>query len=49
MTHVDFIKPYNQILPLFPEEDFESSAILKKCATVRTALAELKQADDLIN
>lgn len=48
MTHFDSAKPYNQIPLLPPEVDIESKAILKKCVTARAALAELKQAGDLI-
>ena len=41
--------PYNDLPPLPPESDqLESQAILKKCITARVALAELKQAAELI-
>ncbi len=48
MTRFDPTKPYNQLPPLPPATDIESKAILKKCVTARAALAELKQAGDLI-
>jgi Fic family protein len=44
-------KPYNSLppLPLLPTaSDFETRAVLKACITARAALAELKQAADLI-
>ena len=44
-------KPYNSLplLPLLPATpDFETRAVLKACITARAALAELKQAADLI-
>ena len=44
-------KPYNSLplLPLLPAtSDFETRAVLKACITARAALAELKQAADLI-
>lgn len=44
----DPAKPYNQLPPLPPEAEIESKAILKKCVTARSALAELKQAGGLI-
>lgn len=40
--------PYNQLPPLPPEHDLESKAVLKACITARAALAELKQAAQLI-
>lgn len=40
--------PYNQLPPLPPEADLESKAILKACITARAAVAELKQAAELI-
>jgi Fic family protein len=41
-------KPYNALPLLPPKEDVETKAVLKKCITARAALAELKQASDLI-
>lgn len=41
-------KPYNQLPPLPPAIDIESKAILKRCISARAALAQLKQAADLI-
>jgi Fic family protein len=44
-------KPYNSLppLPLLPAaSNFETRAVLKACITARAALAELKQAADLI-
>jgi len=40
--------PHNQLPPLPPAHDLESKAILKACITARVALAELKQAAELI-
>ncbi|MCC7544355.1 MAG: Fic family protein [Aquabacterium sp.] len=40
--------PYNQLPPLPPRHDLESKAVLKACITARAALAELKQAAELI-
>jgi len=41
--------PYNDLPPLPPlDERIESAAILKKCISARVALAELKQAAELI-
>jgi Fic family protein len=48
MEKLDPIKPFNQLPLLPPEAEIESKAILKKCVTARAALAELKQAGDLI-
>ncbi len=49
MAEFDPKKPYND-LPLLPppEEQIESTAILKQCINARVALAELKQAAELI-
>lgn len=44
----DPAEPYNQIPLLPPEAEIESKVILKKCVTAHAALAELKQACDLI-
>lgn len=40
--------PYNDLPLLPPNADIENKAILKKCILARAALAELKQAGDLI-
>lgn len=40
--------PYNTLPPLPPQADVESRAILKACIEARAALAELKQAGELI-
>ena len=49
MTEFDPKKPYND-LPLLPPpaEQIESTAVLKQCINARVALAELKQAAELI-
>ena len=49
MSDFDPSKPFNE-LPLLPPpaEDIESTPILKKCIAARVALAELKQAAELI-
>ncbi len=44
----DRTKPYNSLPLLPPKQDIESKAILKKCISARAALAELKQAGELI-
>ena len=41
-------KPYNDLPLLPPSQDVETKAVLKQCITSRAALAELKQAGDLI-
>jgi Fic family protein len=41
-------RPFNQLSPLPPALDFETRTILKACILARTALAELKQAAELI-
>jgi Fic family protein len=41
-------RPYNDLPPLPPAGDLETKAILKQCILSRAALAELKQAADLI-
>lgn len=41
-------KPHNLLPPLPPPQELESRAVLKACITARAALAELKQAADLI-
>lgn len=40
--------PYNELPPLPPSVDLESKSILKACITARVAVAELKQAAELI-
>lgn len=40
--------PYNQLPPLPPATDLESKPVLKQCITARAALAELRQAGELI-
>jgi len=44
----DRTKPYNSLPLLPPKQDIESKPILKKCISARAALAELKQAGQLI-
>jgi len=41
-------KPYNDLPLLPPEVELETKAVLKRCIEARTALAELKQAAELI-
>ena len=41
-------KPWNQLPPLPPAEELETKAVLKHCITARAALAELKQAAELM-
>lgn len=41
-------RPFNELPSLPPKKDIEGKAVLKKCITARAALAELKQATDLI-
>ena len=49
MSDFDANKPYNALPELPPPMEFvESTAVLKKCITARVALAELKQAAELI-
>ena len=40
--------PYNDLPPLPPAGELETRAVLKQCITARAALAELKQAAELI-
>lgn len=40
--------PYNLLPPLPPRQDIESKSVLKGCITARAALAQLKQAAELI-
>lgn len=48
MTNFDPTKPYDALPPLPPKADIETRAILKACIEARAALAELKQAGDLL-
>lgn len=41
-------KPYNDLPPLPPKADMETRTVLKACIEARAALAELKQAGELI-
>lgn len=41
-------KPWNLLPPLPPAAELETKAVLKQCITARAALAELKQAAELI-
>ncbi|SDB92380.1 protein adenylyltransferase Fic [Acinetobacter boissieri] len=41
-------QPYNQLPQLPPEQDVETKVVLKACITANKALAELKQAGELI-
>lgn len=41
-------RPYNDLPALPPPAELESKAILKRCITARAALAELRQAAELI-
>src|SRR3990167_3416674 len=41
-------EPWNQLPPLPPAAELETKAVLKQCITARAALAELKQAAELI-
>lgn len=41
-------RPYNDLPPLPPAAEVETRAVLKRCITARAALAELKQAAELI-
>lgn len=44
----DPARPYNDLPPLPPDAELETRAVLKKCVTARTALAELRLAGHLI-
>lgn len=44
----DANKPYNELPLLPPKAEIENHQILKKCISARTAIAELKQAGELI-
>lgn len=53
MTHAEKVlwrpdKPHNQLPPLPPPQELETRSALKACITARAALAELKQAAELI-
>ncbi len=48
MPRFDPSRPYNELPPLPPKADIETHAILKQCIEARSALAELKQAGELI-
>lgn len=48
MTNFDPERPYDSLPPLPPKVDLESRPILKACIGARAALAELKQAGDLL-
>ena len=48
VTTFDPTRPFNSLPPLPPSADIETRAILKTCIEARTALAELKQAGELI-
>ena len=48
MSSWDPTKPYQDLPKLPPRADIETKAILKQCITARSALAELKQAGQLI-
>ena len=41
-------KPFNELPPLPPKAELETKAVLKRCIAARAALAELKQAGNLI-
>lgn len=48
MTHWKATEPYNALPPLPPTQDVETKQVLKLCIEARAALAELKQAGELI-
>ena len=41
-------RPYNELPPLPPKAEIDSKVVLKACITARAALAELKQAAELL-
>ena len=41
-------KPYNELPSLPPSVELETKAVLKQCISARAALAELKQAAEII-
>ena len=49
MSKFDPKRPFNGLLNLPPNADIETRAILKRCIEARSALAELKQAGELIS
>ena len=48
MPKFDPSRPFNELPPLPPKSDIETRSILKQCIEARSALAELKQAGELI-
>ena len=48
MTVFEPAQPYNHLPPLPPKHEVEDKVILKKCVTASAALAEMKQAGQLI-
>lgn len=48
MSHWRPDRPWNDLPKLPPKAELESKAVLKQCVTARAALAELKQAAELI-
>ncbi len=48
MTQWQATEPYNDLPPLPPEQEVETKTVLKLCIEARAALAELKQAGELI-
>jgi Fic family protein len=50
IDHLDWVpdKPYNRLPTLPPGDELESKVVLKRCIVARAALAELKQAAELI-
>ena len=48
MPKFDPTRPFNKLPPLPPKADVETRPILKQCIEARSALAELKQAGELI-
>ncbi|WP_308366116.1 MULTISPECIES: Fic/DOC family N-terminal domain-containing protein [unclassified Microbulbifer] len=44
----DPARPYNQLPPLPPATELENTEVLKACIPARAALAELKQAAELL-
>lgn len=48
MTQWQATEPYNDLPPLPPKQDVETKTVLKLCIEARAALAELKQAGELI-
>jgi Fic family protein len=48
MPSFDLARAYNDLPPLPPRDDLETRAVLKACIEARAALAELKQAGQLL-